>query len=142
MQLTNETALPIAWIEAEGDSWGCDEEDCEYGEVRIIYIYSNTVIICLDIQEDNSAWNECDNYYWETRTAPPIAWIEAEDEDAWGDEDFSAVVTECYEDKVDPEEWGTDKYEFPERKMETFMDVSGFVFDKYNASTYEVHTND
>ena len=24
MQLTNETALPIAWIEAEGDSWGCD----------------------------------------------------------------------------------------------------------------------
>ena len=35
MQLTNETALPIAWIEAEGDSWGCDEEDCEYGEVRI-----------------------------------------------------------------------------------------------------------
>ena len=34
MQLTNETALPIAWIEAEGDSWGCDEEDCEYGEVR------------------------------------------------------------------------------------------------------------
>ena len=48
------------------------------------------------------------------------------------------MVTECYEDKVDPEEWGTDKYEFPERKMETFMDVSGFVFDKYNASTYEV----
>ena len=45
MQLTNETALPIAWIEAEGDSWGCDEEDCEYGEVRSIYIYSNTVII-------------------------------------------------------------------------------------------------
>ena len=63
------------------------------------------------------------------------------EDDAWGlgDEDFSAVVTECYEDKeVDPAEWGTDNYEFPERKLETFMDVSGFVFDKYNASTYEV----
>ena len=45
MQLTNETALPIAWIEAEGDSWGCDEEDCEYGEVRFIYTYSNTVMV-------------------------------------------------------------------------------------------------
>ena len=29
MQLTNETALPVAWIEAEYDGWGCDEEDCE-----------------------------------------------------------------------------------------------------------------
>ena len=63
------------------------------------------------------------------------------EDDAWGlgDEDLSAVVTECYEDKeVNPNEWGTANYEFPERKMETFMDVSGFVFDKYNASTYEV----
>ena len=31
MQLTNETALPVAWIEAEDDNWGCDEEDCEVG---------------------------------------------------------------------------------------------------------------
>ena len=35
MQLTNETALPVAWIEAEDDNWGCDEEDCEEGEVGI-----------------------------------------------------------------------------------------------------------
>ena len=63
------------------------------------------------------------------------------EDDAWGldDQDFSAVVTECYEDnEVTPDEWGTANYEFPERKIETFMDVSGFVFDKYNASTYEV----
>ena len=113
MQLTNETALPVAWIEAEYDNWGCDEEDCD---------------------EDNSAWNECDNYYWETRHS-------IIEDDGWGlgPEDISAVVTECYEDnEVDPNEWGTDNYEFPERKVETFMDVSGFVFDKYNSSTYEV----
>ena len=36
MQLTNETALPVAWIEAEDDNWGCDEEDCEEGEVGIL----------------------------------------------------------------------------------------------------------
>ena len=38
MQLTNETALPVAWIEAEDDNWGCDEEDCEEGEVGIFHI--------------------------------------------------------------------------------------------------------
>ena len=36
MQLTNETALPVAWIEAEDDNWGCDEEDCEEGEVGVL----------------------------------------------------------------------------------------------------------
>ena len=35
MQLTNDTALPVAWIEAEYDNWGCDEEDCE--EVKTDY---------------------------------------------------------------------------------------------------------
>ena len=86
------------------------------------------------VQGGSLAWNECDNYYWDMRTSL------AED-DTWGlgDEDFSAVVTECYEEPaVNPEEWGTDSYEFPERKLETFMDVSGFVFDNNNGSTYEV----
>ena len=45
MQLTNETALPVAWIEAEDDNWGCDEDDCEEGEVGI-FIYKDFTSLC------------------------------------------------------------------------------------------------
>ena len=42
MQLTNETALPVAWIEAEDDNWGCDEEDCEEGEVDMSFAFTTS----------------------------------------------------------------------------------------------------
>ena len=115
MRLTNDTYLPVAFLEAEmEDMYEYDYEEC-----------------------DNCVWSECDNYLIRSTIA-----------DMDDDSDILATISDCYdydediieEDYVSPYYNGTLPHlpkKLP-RRVQTFTDLTGIVFDNKNKETFEV----
>ena len=118
MRLTNDTYLPVAFLEAEmEDMYEYDYEEC-----------------------DNCVWSECDNYLIRSTIA-----------DMDDDSDILATISDCYdydediieEDYVSPYYNGTLPHlpkKLP-RRVQTFTDLTGIVFDNKNKETFEVFYN-